>query len=412
MSFIEELSWRGLIKQMSHEQLDALMRAEKPPLYSGFDPSAPSLHVGNLMPLFSLRRAQLHGHKPVALVGGATGMIGDPSGKSNERKLLEADDVEANVASIKKQMAKFLDPADAIFVNNADWFKEFSYLGFLRDVGKHFSVNMMMAKDSVRTRLEDRESGISYTEFSYMLIQAYDYLWLHQNHGCRLQIGGSEQWGNIVAGMDLIRKIAGKEAYALTLHLLLDASGKKFGKSESGAVYLDPEKTAPYDFYQYFMRCDDRDVPKLLRFLTFFDQKTIAEIEEQLKIAPEKREAQRALARELTTLVHGKEEMQKVEAAAAQLFSARQAGGAPPGAPSAEVESAKIAAEYPLTEALVACKLCQSKGEAKREIESGGIYVNEERVPGIDRKLSTADVRDGLIVLRRGKKNYLVLKLI
>src|SRR5262245_61350796 len=294
MSFVEDMQWRGLVQQVSDPRLGEIMSGEKLALYSGFDPTAPSLHVGNLMPIFGLRRAQQHGHKPIALVGGATGMVGDPSGKVGERKLLSHEDIEQNLVGIRKQLERLLDFSSNAFsraemVNNGDWFKNFGYLEFLRDVGKHFSVNMMMAKESVRARLEDRDSGISYTEFSYMLIQAYDYLHLSDHHNCRLQIGGSEQWGNITAGMDLIRRLRSKETYALTLPLLLDSSGKKFGKSESGAIWLDPERTSPYDFYQYFLRTDDRDVSKILRYLTFLDEKSIRELEEQLRVAPEKR---------------------------------------------------------------------------------------------------------------------------
>jgi tyrosyl-tRNA synthetase len=406
MSFVEEMQWRGLIQQVSDERLGEIMRAEKLTLYSGFDPTSSSLHVGNLMPIFGLRRAQLHGHHPVALVGGATGMIGDPSGKSDERKLLTVETIAANLHAIRNQLGRFLDFSDAVVVNNGDWFDGFSYLGFLRDVGKHFTVNMMLAKESVRARLEDRESGISYTEFSYMLIQAYDFLHLFDSHGCKLQIGGSEQWGNITAGLELIRRLRGKEAYALTLPLLLDSQGKKFGKSEKGAVFLDAEKTSVYDFYQYFFRVDDRDVVKLLKNLSFLEEKTIAELEEQVKIAPEKREAQRALARELTTLVHGAEEMRKVE----DVFAALREGKAAEGAPSSNVQAGKLAAGWPLVDALVETGLCSSKSDARRQIEGGGVYVNDEKIQEVDHKLQPSDVRDGVIFLRRGKKSYHAVK--
>jgi tyrosyl-tRNA synthetase len=413
MSFIDDLTWRGLIQQASDPRLGELMAGEKFSLYSGFDPTAPSLHVGNLMPIFGLRRAQQHGHTPVALVGGATGMIGDPSGKAGERTLKPLEEIDANLAAMRKQLEKLLDFSpglsnSAVMVNNRDWFQGYGYLEFLRDIGKHFSVNMMMAKESVRARLEDRESGISYTEFSYMLIQAYDYLHLYDKHNCRLQIGGSEQWGNITAGMDLIRRLRSKETYALTLPLLLDAQGKKFGKSESGAVWLDPERTSTYDFYQYFFRTDDRDVIKVLRFLTFLDQKTIAELEEQLRVAPEKREAQRALAREMTTLVHGAEETRRAEEAASALFAQRAAGGAPEGAPTFDV---RLEPPMLLIDAIVQSGLCKSKGEAKREITGGGIYVNDARIDA-DRPLTGDDVKNGVILLRRGKKNYMVLKIV
>jgi len=410
MSYLDEMVWRGLVQQVSDERLGAIMAGEKLSLYSGFDPTAPSFHVGNLIPLFALRRAALHGHKPILLVGGATGMIGDPSGKADERKLLSVETLEANLAGMRRQAERLVE--GAVLVNNGDWFRDFSYLGFLRDVGKHFTVNMMLAKESVRARLEDRESGISYTEFSYMLIQAYDFLHLHDHHGCRLQIGGSEQWGNITAGLELIRRLRAKEAYALTLPLLLDSAGKKFGKSEKGAVWLDPERTTPYDFYQYFFRVEDADVGKMLRMLTFLDRQTIEQVEAAGRAAPEKREAQRVLARELTTLIHGAGETRKAEEAAAALFGPRTAGAIPPGAPSSELLGARLAGGFFLVDALVESGLCKSKSEARREMEGGGVYVNDERIQKIDHLLTAGDARDGVILLRRGKKSYHALKIV
>jgi tyrosyl-tRNA synthetase len=409
MSYVDEMIWRGLVQQVSDERLGAIMAGEKLSLYSGFDPTAASFHVGNLIPLFALRRAALYGHKPILLVGGATGMIGDPSGKADERKLLSVETLEANLAGMRKQAERLVE--GATLVNNGDWFRDFSYLGFLRDIGKHFTVNMMLAKESVRARLEDRESGISYTEFSYMLIQAYDFLHLHDHHACKLQIGGSEQWGNITAGLELIRRLRAKEAYALTLPLLLDSSGKKFGKSEKGAVWLDPERTTPYDFYQYFFRVEDADVGKMLRMLTFLDRATIEEIEVAGRAAPEKREAQRVLARELTTLIHGAEETKKVEEAAAALFGPRVAGAIPPGAPSSDLAASRLAGGFFLVDALVESGLCKSKSEARREMEGGGIYVNDERVQKIEHLLTPGDAREGVILLRRGKKSYHALKI-
>jgi tyrosyl-tRNA synthetase len=337
-------------------------------------------------------------------------MIGDPSGKSDERKLLSLDEIDRNAASIRAQLERFIDFGQGTLVNNADWFRGLGYLEFLRDVGKHFTVNMMLAKESVRARLEDREHGISYTEFSYMLIQAYDFLWLFDHHGCRLQIGGSEQWGNITAGIDLVRRLRGKEAYALTLPLMLDASGKKFGKSEKGAVWLDPARTTPYEFFQYFLRADDRDVPKLLRSLTFLDRSTIVELEEGMAKAPEKREAQRVLAREMTKLVHGDAEARKAEEAAAALFGPRRAGAAPPGAPTFDLPADKLGGGRPLVDVLAESGLCKSKSDARREIEGGGVYVNDERVQQVQHALGASDVRDGIILLRRGKKSYMVVR--
>ncbi len=411
MTYIDDMTWRGLVYNVTDPRLGEIMGAGKLTLYSGFDPTAPSLHVGNLMPILGLRRAQLHGHRPIALVGGATGIIGDPSGKAGERRLQAVEDIERNQVSIAKQLERFLDFSQGLMVNNADWFRGIPYLEFLRDTGKHFTVNMMLAKESVSARIEDRESGISYTEFSYMLIQAYDFMWLLDHYDCRLQIGGSEQWGNITAGLELIRRRRGKDAYGLTLPLLLDASGKKFGKTEQGAVWLDSSRTSVYDFYQYFLRSDDRDVPKLLRFLTFLDQKTIVELDEQLRVAPEKREAHRVLAREMTTMVHGAEETRNAEAAAAALFGQAGAGAVPEGAPTFDVPGASLAKGLPLIDALSQSGLCKSKSDARREIEAGGIYVNDERVPLWDHKIGPGDVRDGIILLRRGKKSYMVLKI-
>ncbi|MFN0168528.1 MAG: tyrosine--tRNA ligase [Bryobacteraceae bacterium] len=411
MTYVDEMTWRGLIYQMSDPRLGEIMSGERLTLYSGFDPTAPSLHVGNLMPILGLRRAQLLGHRPIALVGGATGIIGDPSGKAGERKLQPLEDIERNQALIVKQLERFLDFSHGVMVNNSDWFRGMSYLEFLRDTGKHFTVNMMLAKESVNARIGDPQSGISYTEFSYMLIQAYDFLWLLDHYDCRLQIGGSEQWGNITAGLELIRRRRGKEAYAITLPLLLDSSGKKFGKTEKGAVWLDASRTSVYDFYQYFLRSDDRDVPKLLRFLTFLDQKTITELEEQLRVAPEKREAHRVLAREMTTMVHGAQETRNAEDAAAALFGPPQAGAVPAGAPAFDLTGVALANGYPLVDIVAQSGLCKSKSEARREIEAGGVYVNDQRVQQVDHKIGPDDVHDGAILLRRGKKSYMVLQI-
>ena len=315
MSFVSELTWRGLVHQQTDERIDALMQKEKFPLYIGFDPSAPSLHVGSLLQIVNLMRAQRAGHRPIALVGGATGMVGDPSGKSEERKLLDAETLAANVAGLKHTLARFLDFGDggALLVNNHDWFAGIDCLDFLREVGKSFSVNAMVAKESVRARLEDREQGISYTEFSYMLIQAYDFLWLYQKHGCRVQCGASDQWGNITAGIDLVRRKSGAEVFGVTTPLVTNAAGQKFGKSEKGAVWLDAARTSPYELYQFFLRTEDHVVGRYLRYYTFLDEAAITAIDETVKSAPEKREAQRVLAREVTTLVHGAEEAANAE---------------------------------------------------------------------------------------------------
>jgi tyrosyl-tRNA synthetase len=384
MSFVEELTWRGLVQQSSDPALAEKMRAEPFTLYAGFDPSADSLHVGSLVPLVALMRAQRAGHTPVALVGGATGMVGDPSGKSEERKLLSRDDIGRNVAGIRKQLERLLDFSTAKLVDNAEWFAGIGYLDFLRDVGKHFSVNMMMAKDSVRMRLEDREQGISYTEFSYMLIQAYDYVVLHDRFGCKLQIGGSDQWGNITAGIELIRRLRGHEheAYGLTVPLITTAAGHKFGKTEKGAVWLDAARTSPYEFYQFFFRVDDRDVVRFLRFFTFLDEAAIAALERELQTAPEKRAAQRELARQVTELVHGKAAVTEAES---------------------ELPTATVARGAQLVDVLVASGLCTSKSEARRAIEQGGVYVDEQRIGDVKAILEPS--ASGDVTLQRGKKD-------
>jgi tyrosyl-tRNA synthetase len=415
MSFIRELSWRGLLQQTTDPGLEDIMQAGPMTLYAGFDPTADSLHVGSLVPILTLRRAQLAGHQPIALVGGATGMIGDPSGKTEERKLLSLEDLERNVAGIRRQLERFLDfkAGGAELVNNHDWFRGLGCLEFLRDVGKHFSVNMMLAKDSVRARIETREHGISYTEFSYMLVQAYDFLWLHDKYGCKLQVGGSDQWGNITAGIDLIRRLRQASAYGITLPLVTTASGQKFGKTERGTVWLDAERTSPYEFYQFFIQTDDRDVGRFLRFYTFLDERTILDLEESVRVAPEKREGHRVLAREVTTLVHGEEEARKAEEATQALFGRRGEGGSavPASAPTSTESPGAFAGEgVLLVDLLVKTQLCPSKSAARREIAGGGIYLNEERVADAERRVGLGDVKEGKLLLRRGKKNYHVIQ--
>ncbi len=419
MSLISELKWRGLVHQLTDPALDA--RLEKPhTIYAGFDPTADSLHIGHLVPISALVRAQRAGHRPIAVVGGATGMIGDPSGKSQERNLLDEAQLERNVAGIRGQLERFLDfgAGGAVLVNNYDWLKEFSYLGFLRDVGKHFSVNMMLGKDSVSARIE-KEQGISYTEFSYMLLQSYDFLHLYRTYGCTVQIGGSDQWGNITAGIDLIRRVAGGEAFGVTMPLVTTASGQKFGKTEKGAVWLDAQRSSAYELYQFFLNTDDRDVSRFLRYYTFLDEQTLLSLDETARSAPEKREAQRVLAREATTLIHGAEEARKAEETARALFERRPASGGavsgalvvPPDAPTTalprgELEGAGLA----ITELLVRATLCASKGAARRDIEGGGIYLNDERVTDPARSVGSGDLRDGVLLLRKGKRSYHVVR--
>lgn len=421
---LNDLEARGLVKQMTDPALEKFLASEPITVYAGFDPTADSLHIGHLLPVLTLKRFQLAGHNVIAVVGGATGMIGDPSGKSAERNLLTQDQLAHNVKGISATLSRFLDfnsSNPARVMNNYDWFKGFDYIDFLRDIGKHFTVNHMVAKESVRARLEDREHGISYTEFSYMLLQAYDFYYLNRKEGCRLQIGGSDQWGNITAGTDLIRRKseATEPVFGLTQPLVTKADGTKFGKTEQGAVWLDPERTSPYQFYQFLIQTADADVMTLLRYFTFLPLEEIAALEESLKTAPEKREAQRALARELTSLVHGKEELARVEQASQSLFGAeiknldaRTLLDVLAGAPSTRKEKDALQEGYPLVDALVDAGLCNGKGAARKDITSGGIYVNNDRMSDPAVALTEKDLIAGkFIVLRKGKKNYHLLQL-
>lgn len=420
MSFVEDLQARDLVYQSSHPHLAEECRKGPMSLYCGFDPTAASLHVGSLLPILTLVRAQRAGHRPIAVVGGATGLIGDPSGKSEERKLLSPEDLAVNVAGLQKELSRFLDfsPGAARLVNNADWFSGLGYIEFLRKIGKLFSVNMMLGKESVRARLEDRDQGISYTEFSYMLIQAYDYLWLYENHNCRLQIGGSDQWGNIVAGTDLIRRVHQAEVFALTMPLITTASGQKFGKTEKGAVWLSAERTSPYEFYQFFMQTEDRDVGRFLKFYTFLSNADIVALEETVARAPEKREAQRVLAREVTTIVHGPDEAARAEATAVAFFTkgiAALDGEARKAALGQAPSSQKARAALPLSlvELLAETGLASSRGSARRDIAGGGVYLNDVRVDDVERQIAVSDLVDGNhLVLRKGKKNYHVVNIV
>jgi tyrosyl-tRNA synthetase len=426
MNIIEDLTWRGLLADCTDSDALAL-RLSKGPLtvYAGFDPTADSLHVGNLVPLLALRRFQLAGHKPIALAGGATGMIGDPSGRSSERSLSSLEEVATRIELVKGQLQRLLDfttasAQPAVLLDNATWTRPISFLEFLRDVGKYFTVNMMIAKESVRARMEDRETGISYTEFSYMLLQAFDFYHLHQAEQCELQIGGTDQWGNITAGTELIRKKAGGQAFGLTLPLITDANGQKFGKSTGGgSVWLDPKKTSVYRFYQYFVNVDDRDVIRFLKFFTFLSREEIEALAAEHEKAPGARVAHKALARTFTTLVHG-------EAACADAIRASDIlfGGGLEGIseatfsdvvgeiPTKDFERAKLAGT-PVTELLVQAGLCPSKGQARKDVEGGGIYLNNVRVEDVARTAVETDVRFGqYVLLRKGKRSYTVLRLV
>jgi len=416
----DELAWRGMMSE-STEGLSDLLARESVTAYIGFDPTASSLHVGSLLTVMGLARLQRFGHNPIAIVGGGTGMIGDPSGKSHERKLLSPEQLEENVAGIKRQLEKFLDfdagPNRARIVNNAEWLASFDLLGFLRDTGKYFTVNYMLQKESVSRRLESEE-GISYTEFSYLLLQARDFLELSDRYSCALQMGGSDQWGNITAGIDLIRRLRGKKAHGLVWPLMTTATGGKFGKTEAGTIWLDPERTSPFQLYQFWLNTEDRDVVSYLKLFTFLDQAAIDELEAATKSEPEKREAQRVLAREVTSLVHGAVEVEKAIRGSEQLFS-RNAFALPveellsslADAPSTSVTMQVIAEERPLVQWLVETKLASSRSEATRLVVGGGIYVNDVAVKDPKRKLTTGDVWEkALVVLGKGRRQKHVLK--
>ncbi|MDP9072346.1 MAG: tyrosine--tRNA ligase [Actinomycetota bacterium] len=419
-TLFEELSWRGLVHQVTDQELAKLLDHDVLTVYVGFDPTASSLGLGNLLQLCTLRRLQQAGHRPVALAGGGTGMIGDPGGKSEERPLLDAEQLRANLAGIRSQLERFLDfDAGALLLDNGAWLWELGLLEFLRDIGKHVTVNTMMAKESVRARLDQREHGISFTEFTYMLLQAYDFLHLFDAHGCRLQVGGSDQWGNIVMGVDLIRRMRGEQAYGLTTPLVVKADGTKFGKTEAGNVWLDPELTSPYQLFQVLLRADDAVVGRYLRYFTWLDRERIEQLDAATASHPERREAQRALAREVTALVHGQEEAARAEAAAAVLFSEEVAGldertllEVFADAPSTTMARSALEGEgLPLVDALAATGLAPSRSAARHTVEQGGGYVNNRRELALDRRLSPDDLlHDRYLVLRKGKRDHHLLR--
>jgi tyrosyl-tRNA synthetase len=422
VSILDELQWRGLVADCTDTAELTKKIASPVTLYCGFDPTADSLHVGHLVPLLALRRFQNFGHHPIAVAGGATGSIGDPSGKSAERSLLTKDQIKANVESVRPQLAKLLDfdakQNPAKLVDNADWTAGLSYLDFLRDVGKHFSVNQMVAKESVRARMEDREVGISYTEFSYMLLQAFDFYVLARDFGCELQIGGSDQWGNITAGIDLMRKKLSKQGYGLTMPLITKADGTKFGKTEGGSVWLDPKKTSVYKFYQFWINTADADVIRYLKFFTFLPQPEIAALEQQHTANPGAREAHKKLAATMTLLIHGTDAMVGCQIASDILFGGSVENISEENfneiigeVPTKEIEKAKLdGAGIPLVELLVHAGLCPSKGQARKDIEGGGVNINNVREAKADRTVTSADLLFGKhVLLRKGKKNYVVV---
>ncbi len=412
----QELKERGLVYQTTDE--DALVKhlnEESVKLYVGFDPTADSLHIGHLLPILMLRRFQQHGHVPIALVGGGTGMIGDPSFKDQERQLNTLETVQNWSQSIKNQLSRFIDfdneENPAIIANNYEWLGKLSMIDFLRDVGKNFTINYMMSKESVKRRIE---TGISYTEFAYQLLQAYDFLKLYDNYGCLLQLGGSDQWGNITSGIELMRRERDVQGFALTMPLITKADGTKFGKSEGNAVWLDAEKTTPYEFYQFWINTDDRDVIKFLKYFTFLSLDEIAEIEKEFTAAPETRVAQKALAKEVTTLVHGKEAYEQAVHISQALFSGNikelsvsEIKQGFKGVPSYTVPQD---ADLKLLEVLVVSGLVQSKRQAREDLQNGAIYINGERVQDLEYQLSDVDKIGDMVVLRRGKKKYFLLQ--
>ena len=422
MSILEELEWRGLIADCTDKAELAKRVAAPLTLYCGFDPTADSLHVGNLVPLLALRRFQLLGHHPIAVAGGATGSIGDPSGKTQERQLLTKEVLNHNIAHVKEQLKRLLDFETATnparLVDNATWTAPVSYLEFLRDIGKHFSVNQMVAKESVRARMEDREAGISYTEFSYMLLQAFDFYVLCRDMNCDLQIVGSDQWGNITAGIDLTRKKLSKTVYGLTLPLITNSDGSKFGKTAAGAIWLDAKKTSVYRFYQFWINTDDRDVVRYLKFFTFLEREKIAELEKQHQENPGARAAHHELAKVMTSLIHGENAMQDAIRASQILFGGELAGISEATfndivgeIPTKELEAAKLGdTGMPLVELLVHGGLCPSKGQARKDIEGGGVNVNNVRETNFQRAVTASDLLFGKhLLLRKGKKNYVVV---
>ena len=421
MNVFTELQWRGLIHQATADDLASKLEVEKMPMYIGFDPTATSLHAGSLIPLMTLRHFQRCGHQVIVLIGGATGLIGDPSGKSAERNLETRNTVDLRGQAMRAQIEGFLNHADGPppkFVNNIDWLGEVRLLDFLRDIGKHFSVNEMVHKDSVKKRFDKEGAGISYTEFTYMHLQATDFLELYRRHGCKIQCGASDQWGNIIEGMELIRRIDRGQAYGLTMPLLTNSEGKKMGKSEKGAVWLDPKQTSPYAFYQFWINMADADVARFLRWFTLLDESTIRELEP--KIGTGERIAQKTLAQEITTLVHGAQEMENARKASAALFSGDIASlpvallkQLASDVPSIQLAPQELAGgTLPLIDLLVRTGACVSKADARRQLAQKGVRINGKQPVGSDTPIiSAADFLDGeVLVLQRGKRNnYLVI---
>jgi tyrosyl-tRNA synthetase len=424
-NFIEELKWRGLLQDIMPGTEDQLCR-EPTAGYVGFDPTADSLHIGSLIPIIVLMHLQRFGHKPIALVGGATGMVGDPSGKSEERNLLSTDVLSHNVEAVKKQLEKFLDfnsdkENAAEMVNNYDWFKEISFLDFIRDVGKHISINYMMAKDSVRKRIEG-ENGMSFTEFTYQLVQGYDFWWLYKNKNCKFQFGGSDQWGNIVTGTELIRRKSAGEAFAFTCPLLTKSDGGKFGKTEKGNVWLSPDKTSPYSFYQFWLNTADQDAERFLKIFTFLSKEEIIELVKKNEGNQHLRILQKKLAEELTCLVHSTADYEFAQKASSILFSNDTAQTlreldedqllqVMEGVPSIEINKEILDNNADLISLLSDTKIFSSKGEARKMLSGGGVFINKEKITSVDATVNKEMLLNKkYLLIQKGKKNYYLLK--
>jgi len=432
---LEELEWRGFLHQVTDEKVDELLADQSVTLYCGFDPTSDSLQVGNLMALMMMAFFRRHGHDPMALVGGATGRIGDPSGKTQERTLLSDEELERNTAAISDQIDEVLGRAvemhpeamgadadqvgegDVPMVDNADWMRDKTYIEFLRDVGKHFRVNQMINKESVRSRLEEREHGISYTEFSYMVLQAYDFMHLYDRHDCRLQVGGSDQWGNITAGTDLVRRKLGETVYGITAPLITDSGGQKLGKTADGTVWLDPDKTSPYEFYQYWVRRDDSEMPTLLRRFTLLPKADVDEMTAEIRNDQNRGEVQETLAWEVTALVHGPDEADFAVQASDILFGEpiegmtdEQLEAIFADVPSTTIDRDRLAGGVGIRDLFDQTDLQNSRGAAKRLIRQGGAYLNNEKVEDVNYEVDTDDLAsESMLVLRSGKKNYHVV---
>jgi len=419
---LDEYHWRGMLQDLT-EGADEAFAGEPRTAYIGFDPTASSLHVGSLLPIMGLVHLQRAGHHPIAVVGGGTGLIGDPSGKTQERQLLTRDQVAENLDGIRRQLEPFLDfgakTNPARLVNNLDWLGELRTVDFLRDVGKHFSVNALIRKESIRRRLEEEEGGISFTEFAYVLMQAYDFLVLYDRYRCTVQMGGSDQWGNITAGIDLIRRMRGGKGFGVVFPLVTSATGVKFGKTEAGTVWLDPARTSPYRFYQYWLNTDDQDAGRYLRYFTSLAREEVSRLEEEMRANPHQRSAQKALAEAVTLLVHGETGLARARKATEVLFGGDLGGlnGEDiaeifADVPSREIPPGVLQGEgMPLVDLLAEAGVATSKGEARRAVQGGGIYLNNVRVQEVDRLVRAHDTLEGrFLVLRRGKKNYTLVE--